>query len=420
MSRVQSSTSRVDIATFASHGDSARAVIRELLVHGALPRAELARRLQLSPAALTRVTRELLESATIRESEVASAGTGGRPGTPLEVSVEHHQMVGVKVTGDGVYGVRTDALGHVQQSAQRQLASTDVDDVTHTIVDLVNEVAADAPVEALGVGLAGTMSRFDDRVRHNLYLGWDDVPLSEALEHACGLPSVISNDVRALTAGVHWSGHARGQNDVAVVTTGVGVGIGLVIEGRTIAGTRGRAGMIGHQRISDSGPICSEGHRGCADSYLTTAAITRAVAVAHGEPSITLERVCALADDGDAAARRVLADAGRALGAVVASVVNVLDLPSVILAGDGLPAVMRARPEIEESLALHLDRYAAPPDVRFLVSDFDEWARGAAVVACQWLLLEPPRWVGSRRTWARARGQDRDRGHRRHPVPIEA
>ena len=383
--------SRTTIASFATHGSSARAVIRELLVHGAMPRAELARRLQLSPAALTRVTRELLETATIRESGVARPGTGGRPGTPLEVSVEQHQMVGVKVTGDGVYAVRTDALGRVQQDGRRDLTGTELDPAVATIIDLVNEVQADAPVEALGVGLAGAMSRFDDRVRRNLYLGWDDVPLSALLEEATGLPTVISNDVRALTAGVHWAGPARGRSDFAVLTTGVGIGLGLVIEGRTVAGTRGQSGLIGHQHIDDSGPICPQGHRGCASGFLTTAAITGAVGLAHREPAMTLGRVCELADDGDPAARRVLADAGRALGAIVAGVVNALDLPCVILAGDGLPAVMRARPDLERSLAERLDPHASAPVVELLPADFDEWARGAAVVACQWLLLSPPR-----------------------------
>jgi predicted NBD/HSP70 family sugar kinase len=412
MTSVQGRTDVTRFAALADHGASARAVIRELLVHGPMARAELARRLQLSPAALTRVTRELLETRTIREADAAAAGTGGRPGTPLEVDVDRHQMVGVKVTADGVYAVRTDALGRVLQGGQRRLDATGIDHIAEAIVDLVNEVAEGHPVEGLGVGLAGAMSRFDDRARHNVFLGWDDVPFGDMLESACGLPTVISNDVRALTAGVHWSGPARGRDDFAVVTTGVGIGLGLVIDGRVVVGPRGRAGMIGHQRVSDSGPLCVDGHRGCASSYLTTAAITRDVAVAHGDPRMTLDRVCTLADDGDPAARRTLADAGRTLGLIVAGLVNTLDLPIVILAGDGLPAVIRAQPELERSLAEHLDRHAAMPDLRFLVSDFDEWARGAAVVACQWLLLEPP-WrrlpEGSPRRTARERPWRRPR-----------
>lgn len=388
---------RTDRLPFAAHGHSARAVIRDLLVNGPMPRAELARRLRLSPAALTRVTRELLQTAAIRESGTIAAGTGGRPGTPLEVAVEEHQMVGVKVTGDGVFAVRTDALGRVQAARRGELRSTTPDDTTAAIVDLVNEVAEDAPVEALGIGVAGAMTRFDDRVRHSLYLGWDDVPLASVLEQATGLPTVISNDVRALTAGVHWSGPARGQDDFAVVTTGVGIGLGLVVEGRTIAGVAGRAGMIAHLRLDGAGPVCDQGHRGCVAAYLTTAAITRAVAVAHGDPAMTLERVCALADDGDPAAQRALADAGSALGALVAELVNTLDLPTVILAGDGMPAITRARAELDRSVAQRLDRNALPPVIELLVSDFDEWARGAAVVACQWLLLDGPRGAGRTR-----------------------
>ena len=145
--------------------------------------------------------------------------------------------------------------------------------------------------------------------------------------------------------------------------------------------------MIGHTRVTGSGPLCPQGHRGCASSFLPTDAITRAIGVPLGRTDLDLSTACALAADGNAVARRVFDDAGYALGVLIADVVNMLGVPAVILAGDGLEMVEHARDAMDRALSDHLDPWATPPRIEVFSSDFDEWARGAAVVACQWLLV---------------------------------
>lgn len=368
---------------------TARAAMRELLVRGPLPRAELARLLDLSPASLTKATRELLDRGLISAETVVRDETRGRPGVPLSIVAKRCQFLGIKVTGDAVFAIRVDALGGVRESRKRDLDSAEVNMVHHHIVELVNEMASDHPVQAVGIGLAGRMSRFDDHVRDNQYLDWDVVPLSSMVEDATGLPTVLSNDVRALTAGVQWWGPGRTWQNFAVVTIGVGIGLCPVIEGTVLAGPRGGVGMVGHHRVNDSGPVCEDGHRGCATAMLNSASIINAVATTHGR-GMTLAEVCEHADRGDAAARRVLAEAGQALGAIIAEVTNMLDLQGIVVTGDGLPIIKHARGAMEETLTERIDAQAHLPVIELFSSDFDEWARGAAVVACQWLLLDPP------------------------------
>lgn len=369
---------------------TARAALRLLLLRGPLPRAELARLLDLSPASLTKATRELLERGLITAEKAEAEEARGRPGVPLALVAHRCQFVGIKITIDAVFAVRVDALGGVLESRQRDLDDTAVEHVLDHIVHLVNIMAEGHPVQAVGVGSAGAMALFDDHVRQNRYFDWDRVPLSRLVEQACGLPVVISRDVAALTAGVQWWGPGRGLADLAVLTIGVGVGVGLVLEGRVLSGSRGAAGMAGHTRIDPSGPYCDQGHRGCATAYLTTAAITGAVGMRHGEATMTLARVCELADHGDPTALAVVGEAGRALGVMIAGMVDLLDLPVVILTGDGLPVLQRVGPSLQENLRKRLDPEAYVPRVQVYQSGFDEWARGAAAVACQWLLAEPP------------------------------
>lgn len=380
---------RIELESVGALSATARATLRELLVRGPLHRAELSRLLGLSAASLTKATQELLEYGYIAESSAVRGITRGRPGAPLSLAPGRIQFIGAKVTADAVFAVRVDALGTVLDSRHHNLEATEVDTVRAVIVQLVNEMAHDNPVQAVGIGTAGQMSRFDDHVRQNEYLGWDLVPLAAMVESECDVPTIISADVRALTAGVQWWGPGRAWHDFAVVTIGVGVGLCAVVEGRALAGPHGGASLVEHLRIGDSGGLCELGHRGCVSAFLTTAAITHAVTAVHGEP-VTLAGVCALADGGDPVAQRVLADAGRALGAVIANAANLFDLQGVVVTGDGLPIMAHAMATMTAELTERLDRKAHLPQLELLDSDFDEWARGAALVACQWLLLEPP------------------------------
>lgn len=387
MQRGRDSTDAPSLATL---GPAARGVVRELLLGGPLSRAELARRLGLSPASLTKTARPLLVSGLVSQGIALVSEQRGRPGAPLVLDASRHQFIGVKITADEVFAVRADARGRVEAGKSARIENMEVAAVVTEIIALVNELGSGYRIQALGIGLAGEQTRFDDTVRRNSYLGWDQVPLARLAEEATGIPTVLSGDARALTAGVQWSGPGKGMSELAVLTVGVGVGLGIVLEDKVLSGPSGQVGMIGHNRVSDSGPLCEIGHRGCASSFLTTAAITGAIGVPHGRTDVDLAQGCALAGQGDPVALRVFADAGRALGVIIAQLVNTLGLPAVILAGDGLDLLTYAEAEMHRSLAEHLDPNARSPQVLTFTSGFDEWARGAAVVACQWL-LDPPR-----------------------------
>lgn len=365
---------------------SSRSVIAELLHAGSLPRAALARRLGQSPASLTKITRPLLDSGVITEEENLNAESAGRPGTPLAVAKESFTFIGVKLTEEAVFGVRTNAQGEVQESRSEILENTDPEHALDHIVNCINELAGEAEIQAVGIGSSGKMHRYDRYVRKNLFLGWDTVAVSDHVETHTGIPTVVSSDIRALTSAVQWSGPGRGHQDFAVVTIGVGLGLGLVVEGQVVDGAQGGAGLIDHLPVGDTGKLCKQGHRGCASSYLHTEAITHSIALAHKLPGVDLEGACAFAETQDAVAVEAFNQAGNALGVTLASVVNILGTPRIILTGDGLPMWPYIRESMEGALASRLDPQADPAEISIYDSGFDEWARGAAVVACQWAL----------------------------------
>lgn len=99
---------------------------------------------------------------------------------------------------------------------------------------------------AVGISLAGPVSPHSEIIASSPFLGWTDVPLVRMVQDRTTLPTVVQNDVRALTAAEHWFGAAAGCRDFALITIGAGVGCGLVMDDRLVDGMSGASGQVGH------------------------------------------------------------------------------------------------------------------------------------------------------------------------------
>lgn len=238
---------------------------------------------------------------------------------------------------------------------------------------------------AVGISLAGTAAPGDPVVHTSPFLGWRQVPLADLVRAATGRPVVLENDVRALTAAQQWFGAGVGQRSFALITVGAGIGCGLVLDGHLVAGRERTTGLIGHLAIDDRGPLCERGHRGCARAYASSAAVRRAVATALDRPALTFDECLARAEEP--VARRVIDDAGRALGRIVATVANLTGPDLVILSGEAVGLVSVGEQAFHRALRSHTHWTSTAVDVVVRPFAFDEWARGAAVAALQHRLL---------------------------------
>lgn len=372
-----------------------RRVALEVLRHGPLSRAELARRTDLSAGSLTRLTKPLVEAGLLVETGHESGhgvgpGAGdprpGRPAQPLDIVPGAHHFVGVKVTGDTAHGVVTTLRADVVASARRPLGGRTPPEVADVVAELVQALSAQVPdVTAVGVSIGGHVLP-DGTVQRAPFLGWTDVPLTALLRERITHPVVAANDVMALTEATHWFGEGRGYGQFALLTIGAGVGLGIVANDRLLSGPNAGLGLLGHHPLDPLGPPCPLGHNGCATAMLTTGSIERRAAAPRGD-RLSYDEVLDRAEAGDEPARRVVDDAGRALGRLVAVVTNVALPEVVVLGGEGARLAVVARAALDAGLSADLDPLAEPPAIAVGAAGFDEWARGAAVIAIQTYVL---------------------------------
>ncbi|WP_331096963.1 ROK family transcriptional regulator [Lacisediminihabitans sp.] len=365
---------------------ASRSVALQVLINGPISRSEIARRLELSPGSLTRLSTPLIESGLLVEVEERVDGRAGRPSKPLDVVTDSQHFIGMKLTGEEIVGVATDLRADVLATTSAPLTSRDPQLVADTIARVTRELAEHVPsVTALGIGIGGLV-RDHSIVRSAPFLDWSDVPLGSMLEAITGVPTVIENDVVAFTESEHWFGAGRGLDRFAIITLGAGIGYGLVIHDDIVVDDDSGLGLVGHWPLDPFGPLCPAGHRGCARSMLTQSAIGQTVSIALGR-TVGYDEALDLAERGEPVARRVVDEAGRGLGRLLAAVANLTAPQRIILGGEGVRLVEVAREAIHEGIHGDRDPRSRELDLVTTPGDNTQWCRGAAVIAIQRFVL---------------------------------
>jgi glucokinase len=163
---------------------------------------------------------------------------------------------------------------------------------------------------------------------------------------------------------------------MAMLTLGTGVGGAIILDGHIWHGMNGMAGEFGHATVEPEGVQCGCGSRGCVEQYASATAIVRMAkeAIARGDapalakasssdPEFSAKVVYNLAIQGDEEARKIFRRVGRALGIVLSTLVNALNLPMYVVGGGVASAWDAFAPSIFEELRQRCMVYAAtaPP-----------------------------------------------------------
>ncbi|AQZ64130.1 hypothetical protein BKM31_24080 [[Actinomadura] parvosata subsp. kistnae] len=371
--------------------DAARSIVKELIIHGPQSRTALARTLHLSTGSLTRLTKPLIDAGLLVEGEVVHDPVNGRPTRPLDVAAAEHRFLGLKLTADRVHAVVTDLRAEVIAGRDEAIADHDPEAVCRQARRLLDELSdglprgAGTPVGA-GVTIGGNARASTQIGGEQLvdapYLGWEQVELRPLMERALGVPCVVKNDVAALAHQHHWFGPGRGLRDFALVTIGAGIGYALIVHDHLVTAAEADLGMFGHMVLHPGGPLCPEGHRGCAAAYLSSWSIERAAGLALRR-EVGYDEVMRLAAAGDRVCLALVREAAHALGRLIAMIATISMVKTVVLAGEGVELARLAKDEL--SRAVTANRRDVPGSVNVVVEadDFREWARGGAVVAIQ-------------------------------------
>jgi glucokinase len=235
-----------------------------------------------------------------------------------------------------------------------------------------DDAAADGLPAPVGIGISspGPLDPWRGIVRAapNL-VGWNDIPLGPRVHAALGMPTFLERDTNVAVMGEWRYGAAIGAQNAIYITVSTGIGGGLIVDGRPIRGSNGTAGEVGHVTVELDGPRCGCGGVGHVEAIGSGTALARegrALVAQHPDSPIARlaqERaevdaalVAKAAEAGDARAAALLDRAWVAVGALVASLVNLLD-PEVIVIGG---SIAEHHPRLFDVVQVELERRAFP------------------------------------------------------------
>jgi predicted NBD/HSP70 family sugar kinase len=188
-------------------------------------------------------------------------------------------------------------------------------------------------VRGIGIGVPGPIEFAAGRaVNPPIMPGWHDYPIRNRFVDAYGVPVLVDNDVNIMALGEHWV-MTPTVNDFLFVKVGTGIGSGLMLGGSLQRGALGAAGDIGHVMAGGADVLCRCGNVGCLEASAGGAALARDLA-ANGHATSNGRDVVALVRAGNHDAIQAVREAGRLLGRVLASTVNLLNPAMIMIGGD--------------------------------------------------------------------------------------
>ena len=189
-------------------------------------------------------------------------------------------------------------------------------------------------VQGVGVGVPGPVEFLSGTpVAPPIMPGWDGYGVAARLQGRYGAPVLVDNDVNIMALGEYWA-RWRDTQHLLFVKVGTGIGCGVITDGRIHRGAQGAAGDIGHIHVPDHDDvICRCGNLGCLEAIAGGGAMATKL-TELGVPATNSRDVVKHVRDGRPEAMRLVRQAGRELGGVLASAVNFFNPAVIVIGGD--------------------------------------------------------------------------------------
>jgi predicted NBD/HSP70 family sugar kinase len=380
------------------------AVLERLHLGGPASRSELTAGTGLNRSTIADLIGELGDLGLVEERPAATVSGPGRPSPIVHPRPEGAVALAVELVV-GSMAVATVGLGgrvydrqRVPRPRERCSPEETVQDVAKLAGPLLDALPARSVLRGVGVAVAGLSRRADGFVHLAPNLGWRDVPLGSLVGAELGLDAVVlvANEADLGALAEHHRGVRPGARHLVYVSGEIGIGAGVIVDGKPLFGATGHAGEAGHTLVNPAGRPCRCGAVGCWETEAGEAALLRHAGLRDGAEA--REELVARAVAGDATTLRAIAEVGRWLGIGIGDLINVFNPELVVLGGLYERLFRFLAAAVDEGVCLR----ALPPsrEVATITSSAlgaDASLLGAAELVLADVMLDPVRAVAASR-----------------------
>ena len=377
-------------------------IVQYLHQHGTSSRAQMARDINLTPAAVGKLVGRLIDLGLISETGSMDS-EGGRRSIGLALNADRYQVIGVKFARSLVSIGLFDISGRLLDS--EELPPVNPDDIPGAVAEVRTRVEArleaHPAIVAVGMAVPGPYLRDTGRIALVTSMpGWRGVDFIHEFGRAFRVPTFIEQDARAGALAQSLFDPGVSASSMAYFLVGEGVGLGVIDRGALVDGSRGAATEIGHVSIDLNGLPCECGNRGCLECYCSAVAIHRRMRQPDmrdhfpGIEAMTHAKACAVlfhqARSGQQTAQTLVDQIADYVGYGCVTIVNAYN-PAQIVIGDMVAA---AGTRLLERVRAIVSQRALPglrEHTQILLSNLpaDATLTGAAAVAASQFLEHP-------------------------------
>lgn len=315
-------------------------------------RTDIAEELGLTRAGVTIIINDLIDNGIILETESRTTPSG-RPPVVLEINPEAGRVAAVDMGASHLSVAVGDYSAHILEETEQPFCIADgpercLEEANQAMKALLDKMGLEfKDLSAVGLSVPGPVVADAGMVMSPPIMpGWDRYPIRATQEELWKIPVTLNNDADLGAVGEWAFGAGRGEQNLAFIKVGSGIGAGLIINRQIFRGTTGSAGEIGHLTIEPDGPRCTCGNYGCLEAFAGGRAIEiraqklvesgrRTLLADPNLKSISVRDVVEAARKGDLIAQDILYQAGKYIGIAIAGLINLIN-PSVVIIGGGV------------------------------------------------------------------------------------
>jgi glucokinase-like ROK family protein len=357
----------------ANHADmrnmNRSTVIEQIKKEKLLSRSDIAANTGLNRATVSSIVDDLIRDGIVIEANLQDS-KGGRPGKNLKLNAQGGYVIGIDIEVGFISIIATDLTAQVLFKREIPLTPPQTFiEIMSQAEKLIDEALAHGHalnIRPIGIGVAipGTVDSKEGRVALAPNLGWKDIQLRLILAQRFGLPIYVENDANYGAFGEYYFGSGKACSSLIYISTGIGLGGGIILDGKLFEGADGYAGEIGHTVIDLNGQLCACGKHGCWETFVNEIAICQYIKdqVAASQSAsmlaycsgsldkLTFGNIVSAARQGEPVAVDTLEHLGYFLGLGIANMVNIFNPEMVVIGGVYSTAYPLMKATIEQTV----------------------------------------------------------------------
>lgn len=353
---------------------------------GPLSRADVAQRSGLNKGTVSSLVKELMDEELVYEIGQGESSGGRRP-VLLLFNEKAGYAIGIDLGVHYIIGILTDLQGNIIQEKKATFHYKDYPTVLTLIKETITDLLQQMPrsrygLIGIGIGVPGVVDK-EGKLLFAPNLEWVNIPLKQDIEEAFHVPVIIDNEANAGAYGEKRKGSGENYNNVIYISAGMGIGVGLILNGELYRGTNGFSGESGHMTIEVNGLRCRCGNIGCWELYASEQALLEKARVTMNNET-SLEMLLQLAEGKNGDVLRLFEHIGHYLGIGINNLINTFN-PEQIVIGNRLSM---AKPWIEPSIKKIINQRTLPYHRTHVVIEFSKLSIYSTALGISFFAIE--------------------------------